>query len=291
MATLLNEKEVNRLYKLLTDDQMEFLNGYLKQSKKSKWLEKLAHRKGIVIHSQMPSKEIWEKLNDWELVEILDGGYGERPYKCECGMTLRYCFVVSHRDENKTYHLGETCLGNYTKLSPDLIKDITIGFHKIDLERDDILKKYQYGWKLPVYLKNFLLLAQLQAQIDVGLPLSDAQVFKIEKEYEKELQQIRREKQMGRIQWTSEQLNTSRTYSKDIPTKTIDRINYNDLIIKHLDQLRVIREHERMITNPSKKMEWKSLQEMVLSLKRNEHFNYSKFLSQMFDLLYYLKLY
>ncbi len=161
MPKPLTENEVNRFIQLLDDRQRAFLEDYVKQSKKSKWLEQLARKKGIVVlQDNMSTTDIWNKINDWELKEILDGGYGERPYRCECGMPLRFCFVVHHRQENKTYRLGETCLTNYTMLSPDLIKDITNGFHTIDLERDDILIKFEWGWQLPEHYE--------------GLPLPDS---------------------------------------------------------------------------------------------------------------------
>ncbi|WP_438494524.1 hypothetical protein [Paenibacillus sp. IHBB 3054] len=34
-------------------------------------------------------------------------------------------------------------------MSAELTKDITNGFHKIDLERDEILLRHEQGWKLP----------------------------------------------------------------------------------------------------------------------------------------------
>ena len=70
MSSPLTEKEVNRLFQLLDDNQMNFLQNYLKQSKKSKWLEKLAHKKGNVLHSSTSADDIWERLNGWELKEI-----------------------------------------------------------------------------------------------------------------------------------------------------------------------------------------------------------------------------
>ncbi|MEK4733515.1 hypothetical protein [Paenibacillus sp. FSL L8-0641] len=58
MPSPLTEKEVNRLFQLLDNNQMNFLQSYLKQSKKSKWLEKLAHKKGIVLHSSTSVDDI-----------------------------------------------------------------------------------------------------------------------------------------------------------------------------------------------------------------------------------------
>jgi hypothetical protein len=293
MPSPLTEKEVNRLFQLLDDNQLIFLQSYLKQSKKSKWLEKLAHKKGIVLHSNVSIDEVWEKLNDWELKEILDGGYGNRPYKCECGITLRYCYIVHHRKENKTYQLGETCLGNYTMMSAELIKDITNGFHKIDLERDEILIRYEQGWDLPTDYNELPLTEDLRTQIDIGLPFSAIQVNKIEKMFQHELLQVRRQKQQERLALLRKRQSTfvmSSGVSSYSQSRT-DTITYEEVIARHLISLKQIREHEHRITYPEMLDKWENLQDMIKDLKRGANFDYSKFLAHMFELLYYLNLY
>ncbi|MDY8025660.1 hypothetical protein [Paenibacillus polymyxa] len=293
MPSPLTEKEVNRLFQLLDDNQMNFLQSYLKQSKKSKWLEKLAHKKGIVLHSSTSVDDIWERLNDWELKEILDGGYGNRPYKCECGITLRYCYIVHHRKENKTYQLGETCLGNYTTMSAELIKDITNGFHKIDLERDEILLRHEQGWKLPPDYNGLILTEDLKIQINIGLPVSSIQENKIEKMFQQELLQIRKQKELARIAQLGKRQSTFTAHSNvsSFSHSRSDYITYDELLSKHLPSLKQIREHEHRITYPVMLEKWNNVQDMIKALKRGENFNYSEFLSQMFELLYYLNLY
>lgn len=293
MPSPLTEKEVNRLFQLLDDNQLIFLQSYLKQSKKSKWLEKLAHKKGIVLHSNISIEEVWGKLNDWELKEILDAGYGNRPYKCECGISLRYCYIVHHRKENKTYQLGETCLGNYTMMSAELIKDITNGFHKIDLERDEILVRYEQDWELPTDYNELHLTEDLRTQIDIGLPFSSIQVNKIEKMFQHELLQVRRQRELDRIEQLRLRQSTlviSSGVSLFSPS-IIQSVTYEDVISQHLANLKLIREHEHRITYPAMLEKWNDLQEMIKNLRREENFDYSKFLTRMFELLYYLKLY
>lgn len=293
MPSPLTEKEVNRLFQLLDDNQLNFLQSYLKQSKKSKWLEKLAHKKGIVLHSNTSIDDIWEKLNDWELKEILDGGYGNRPYKCECGITLRHCYIVHHRMENKTYQLGETCLGNYTMMSAELIKDITNGFHKIDLERDEILIRYEQGWDLPTDYNELPLTENLRTQIDIGLPFSSIQENKIEKMFQQELLQIRRQKELDRLAQLRKRKSTfvMPSNASSFSYSRIESITYEEVISRHLPNLKQIREHEQRITYPIMLEKWNNVQDMIKGLKRGENFDYSKFLSRMFELLYYLNLY
>lgn len=294
MAAPLTEKEVNRLFQLLNDEQLGFLQNYLKQSKKSRWLEKLAHKKGVVLHPDIPIEDIWNKLNDWELKEVLDAGYGNRSYKCECGMPLRFCYIVHHRKENKTYRLGETCLGHYTMMSAELIKDITDGFHKIDLERDGILLRHEKGWELPSVYSLLPLAEEIKTQIVIGLPLSSIQENRIEKRFRQKLIQIRRQKNRERLA----------QLKKDQPTYVFHPgasspphsgnesiITYDEIINAYMPNLMAIKKSEHLLTDLNMLRKWNNLQNMMKALEQGKPFDLSKFLSQMFELLYDLKLY
>ncbi|MFB9277980.1 hypothetical protein [Cohnella cellulosilytica] len=294
MPKPLTENEVNRLTKLLDDRKRTFLEDYVKQSKKSRWLEQLARKKGIVLQDNMSTTDIWSKINDWELKEILDGGYGERPYRCECGMPLRFCYVVHHRQENKTYRLGETCLTNYTMLSPDLIKDITNGFHTIDLERDNILLKFERGWAMPEHYDILPLPEFITQQIEVGLPLSTKQLDKIEQQFKQELQRRRREQEMARLARIREQrfkVASMPRHASGSPIESPEKITYEIVLSRHLDQLKQIRENEVKLNSPQMQTKWHNIQQMIKDLKGGLAFDYSKFLIQMFELLYHLGLY
>jgi Fe2+ or Zn2+ uptake regulation protein len=189
----LTEREVNDILNTLSPEQQEFLSAHLKQGKKSKWLEVLSQKKGIPLSEGMTEEEIEEQMESWVLKEVLDGGFGNKPFRCECGTPLRYQYIVYHTKEKKTYKLGVTCLENYTTLAPELISDIKKGFHTIDLERDELLTKYQ--WKQFFPIEKFLYIEDLPVDIvhqaKIGLPLTDRQidtVFSIKKEYDKKVQ-------------------------------------------------------------------------------------------------------
>ncbi len=293
MASPLTEKEVNRLVQLLNDEQSEFLQSYLKQSKKSKWLEKLAHKKGVVLHPDTSIDEAWDQLDDWELKEILDGGYGNRPYKCECGMALRFCYIVHHRKENKTYRLGETCLGHYTMMSAELIKDITNGFHKIDLERDSILLRYKQGWELPSVYGRLPLAEELKTQIVIGLPLSSIQESRIEKRFKQQLIKIREQNKWHRLAQMKghHPTYTFQPAASPVSHSTIGLITYEEAISKYQSNIDAIRQSSPKITDLLMLRKYNHLQNMFKALKQGELVDESKLLSHMFELLYYLKLY
>ncbi len=293
MASPLTEKEVNRLVQLLNNEQSEFLQSYLKQSKKSKWLEKLAHKKGVVLHPDTSIDEAWDQLDDWELKEILDGGYGNRPYTCECGMALRFCYIVHHRKENKTYRLGETCLGNYTMMSAELIKDITNGFHKIDLERDGILLRYEQGWELPSVYGRLPLAEELKTQIVIGLPLSSIQESRIEKRFKQQLIKIREQNKWHRLAQMKghHPTYTFQPVASPVSHSTIQSITYEEAMSKYQSNINAINESLPKITDLLMLRKYNHLQNMIKALQQGEHVDESKLLSHMFELLYYLKLY
>ncbi len=204
MAQLLSEKEVARILTTLNAEQREFINQYIKQSKKSKWLEILAQKKGIVINIEDEVTNVEEKIDDWILEEVLDSGYGSLFYQCECGRPLRYQYIVRHTSKNKVYKLGETCFEHYTGLSPSIIQDIKKGLHTINEERDDILLRLKNGEAIEVEEYNDIEIPEFYLrQLELGLPLSSKQeaylARKVNEQWKKvqeaRLEKVRRERE------------------------------------------------------------------------------------------------
>lgn len=147
----------------------------------------------VTLSEGMTEAEVEEELDSWVLREVLDGGFGNKPYRCECGTPLRYQYIVLHTKEKKIYKLGEICLENYTNLSPEIISDIKKGFHTIDLERDEILMKYrnQQFFSLEKFRYIETVPEEIIKQVEVGHPLIDRQiqtVYQIKTKYDKEVQ-------------------------------------------------------------------------------------------------------
>lgn len=179
MIKPLTKDEVHQLINALSENQRDFLFENSKQSKKSKWLEVLSHKRAI---SKFSAEEVNDlETDNWVLIDILIGLPGTLPFKCECGRPLNKQYIVLHKGKNKTYKLGETCLTNYTSLSPQIIKDVVREFHLIDLERDEILKKFAdndiFNIKPFIYLKEeSSKVKTIIKQSLLGLPLSDRQI-------------------------------------------------------------------------------------------------------------------
>ncbi|MCD8509721.1 MAG: hypothetical protein LRY73_07495 [Bacillus sp. (in: Bacteria)] len=189
---LLTEEKVSHYMSLLNQSQRDFLQEYIKQSKKSKWLQVLAEKKGISIEGELDFKNLEAKIADWVLVDVRDGGLGKRPYRCACGQKLRFQYIVFHRGKNERLELGSTCFENYTELSPEIVKDIYAGFHSIDLERDEILLKFKNGVRSDFAIYGEMEIPELlQQQVKLGLPLSDRQTEQLHKLWERFLQEKR----------------------------------------------------------------------------------------------------
>lgn len=166
---------------LLNREQREFIEKYGKQGKKSKWIEAIARRKGIIVTEETPYEEIEPLVDDWVLVDVLDSGFGNRHYRCECGRSLRFQYRVLHKKEQKEYGYGVSCFEQHTNLSPDIVKDILKGFHTIDLERDEVLIKFSQGehWNIKPYLHIENIPNEIVEQDRLGLPLTDKQKEKV----------------------------------------------------------------------------------------------------------------
>lgn len=289
--TPLTEAEVDEIYQLLTPKQRKYMDAFTKRSKKSKWLEVLALKKGIIVTEDMDNEQLAEAVDDWILVEILDGGRGNRPFRCECGMPLRYQYIVTHKKQNKTYKLGETCLGNYTRLTPEIIRDIKKGFHSIHLERDELLLKIYRGEKTDI--KEFAGIEIPQSyleQIEHDIPLLDKQLKKLHDQlHAKRMEELQKQRQSERerlkeISYQSRQHRTSKSYtlpyyySYHSSPKTHSHlcISYEELIERHLNELKQIRAKEELIPAGLRK-DWDIIQDIVRAAKRREEVDYSRF--------------
>jgi hypothetical protein len=349
----LTEREVNDILNTLSSEQQEFLSAHLKQGKKSKWLEVLSQKKGIPLSEGMTEEEIEEQIESWVLKEVLDGGFGNKPFRCECGTPLRYQYIVYHTKEKKTYRLGVHCLENYTKISPELVRDIKKGFHTIDLERDEILTKFKH--KQFFAIEKFLYIEDLPEHITnqakIGLPLTAKQietVYHIKKEHDKKVQTKRIYQQFGEPQKAfyeqlprrkkeeviqryikqegfnveipedfqheeiqtfkeigfplldqhlfrlNEYLNAIRQQQQLLRLKQNEmgistKITYEEVIRRHLDTLKKVREKEESIPRGLKN-DWVKIQQQVRELKEEREIDYSSFKLNLSNLVYALKI-
>lgn len=279
----LTQAEVDQIYQNLTPRQKEFMDSYEKRGKKSKWLEALAKKKGIVVYENMSEQELIEKVNDWVLIDILDGGEGNRPFKCECGMPLRYQYIVSHKSKEQIYKLGETCLENYTNLSSEIIRDIKKGFHVINLERDELLLKISKNYKTTLEkYKEIEIPNEFLEQVSFDIPLLNRQERILEKLLRNKWQQQKIKQKQQELIERQKQMASLRTRGNSqfsIKPKLSNFSNcttYEELLELHLEDLQQVRLKEENIPKGLLK-DWIIIQDIVRSAKRNEEIDYVRF--------------
>lgn len=279
------EKEVNQILEKMNQEQRAFIELFISRSKKSKWLEKLAHYKGKVLPKNASVDEAEDILDDWVLKEIKDCGFGNRKLRCECGHSLRFQYIVYHKKQNKICALGSTCFENYTGLSTEVINDIKKGFYHIDLERDELLIEWVKGTKDDLSLYRTLKIAlpdEIVQQNSLGLPLIKRQWSYIDKLYKEfEEQRIEEERNRKYQQLSEEQkawidANFNRDQKSEIlnrirPDKNYETYNTVELeeagiperIIKHiLLELPLISSDEEIINHYLRRQRQKPLQSL-----------------------------
>ena len=193
---LLSKKHLEETMSALTEEQKDYLENRLKIRRKSEWLQILANYKGVDITNDMNVDEIEDKIDDWILIDCLDGGYKRRPYKCDCGQPLRFQYIIQNKKEGEVRKLGENCFEKYLSLPASVIKDVKSGMYNIDLERDEILTKLRQKVFFP--LSNYLHLKippHIIEQYELGLPLLDRQIHLVEKINER----YKEEKKLSRL--------------------------------------------------------------------------------------------
>jgi hypothetical protein len=164
---ILSNAERAKRIKKLTKEQKEALFSSISITHKSEFANILASHKGT------------EK---WEFSKYID--HGERlPYvKCECGRTLRYEFVLSHKESKNERSLGINHLQEELNIPEEIAKEVYKKIHTINYDLDEILEKYKEGWSLSPYIESYIKYSNINIRmdikllIDVQLPLLDRHV-------------------------------------------------------------------------------------------------------------------
>ena len=180
MRKVLSEKETYSLMTALTEEQRQFISNYIVQCKKLKWLDVLSRSKIDFNYKNANTTTVNVEMNEWTLKTIIDGGYGKRPFKCDCGSSLRHQYIVYNNKEDKEYKFGSTCFEEHTNLDAQVAKDIKRGFYLIDIELDEILIKYKkkelFDFSPFLHLKDDPVAADLIKQAKLNIPFSTKQI-------------------------------------------------------------------------------------------------------------------
>lgn len=180
-------EERSEILEDLTEDQRSYLLERLKRGKRTLFSNELARSKGTYSGSD---QELDREINDWEFIELLDGGLGNRPFRCECGMPLRYQYIVKNTETGEIKKFGKDHFEFHTGIPASVVKDIIKGFTQIDFELDEMLYKVMNGWDRKVLTEakavNIELPEEIQELIKLDLPLLNRQINRLYRMIQKE---------------------------------------------------------------------------------------------------------
>ncbi|MDP4092548.1 MAG: hypothetical protein Q8920_04235 [Bacillota bacterium] len=197
----MDKNDLKKTYLSLTEEQKKVLDGYIKRGLKTKWLNSWAEKLGSVLTEEEldnPDKTI-ESLLEWQLIEYEDNIIVDGNLKCECGRSLRRRYTILHKPTGKIYKLGVIHFEQHTDMSPEMVRLITKGLQKIDLEKEELLEKVKNKWRLPFSIPFDMPVPNDMAdQLRVKLPLLNRQEKRLQvllneykEEQEKELERKR----------------------------------------------------------------------------------------------------
>jgi hypothetical protein len=176
----LSRNQRNYILQNLTPRQRTYLEEKMKRGKRTVFSNELIKGKGTYTSSD---QELEEEILEWEFIDLLDGGEGNRPYKCECGMSLRFQYIVRNFKTGEIKKFGRNHFEFHTGIPANIVKDIIKGFEQIDYELDEILYKVDNGWNSSVVTKaidyKIEIPTDIKEHIHLQLPLLDKQVNRL----------------------------------------------------------------------------------------------------------------
>lgn len=172
---LLSAAERDELLLQLNNEQYAYVIDFLKRGKKTVFANVMAKEKGFYLEEYLTDEERAELINDWILIDFIDGGpdwNSHKRLKCECGRVIRYQYIVKNYQRGIIKHFGETHFQEHTGLPANIVKEIINRFNRIDYELDEILIKIRDGWSLNVVIQdNVKLPNDIQEHLSLNLPL------------------------------------------------------------------------------------------------------------------------
>jgi hypothetical protein len=184
MYKILSRELIEEAYKLLNQEQKIFLENYVKRGKKTQWLNSWAKKLGAALtEEELDDPEAsMNKLLKWVLLEYEEAEARTGEMRCECGRALKYRYTIKNLETGKLYRLGIIHLQQHTGLNPELVREISKGLSKIDLEKDEILSKVLENREFPFNVPEGLEIPRdIKLQLNIGLPLLDSQEKRLKK--------------------------------------------------------------------------------------------------------------
>lgn len=199
----LSQAERNELLSIVTPEQKDYLLNKVKRGRRTIFGNIMVEEKVQAIRSVDIDLQGDERnVEDWDIIEYVDFGPGNRLGKCACNITLRFMFTVQHKRTNKTITYGKDHLRAFLNLPIKDIEAVMAGLKTIDYELDELLVKIKdddYGYEILEEIPEEIELPKnINEHVEYQIPLLNRQIKKIEQEvnkyYAEELEKVKNEK-------------------------------------------------------------------------------------------------
>lgn len=190
MYESLSQKERDRLLSLASEEQQDFLLNKVKRGRKTIFGNIMMNEKINAIRSVDITLTQDEKdVMDWDIIDFVDFGKGNRLGKCACGISLRFMFTVQHNKTGKTIEYGKVHLSDFLNINVKDINGLINNLYVIDYELDELLQKIEsndYGYEIYEQVSKKIDVSEdIKHHIQANVPLLERQINRLYSDFKK----------------------------------------------------------------------------------------------------------
>lgn len=184
MSYELTIEQRDQIMAKLTEEQRHFIHHELVRSRRTLFARQLARVKCQFIPEDAEFEEIEAFIEEWDYQGFTDSGEVSPLTKCECGRSLRYQHKVLHVPTGTIRYFGIEHLQLHTGIDAKAVSSILKGFDVLDGEMNELLVKFQSGWRIEqhVYLplpEDLDIPHDIAEHIRLELPLLGRQLIRL----------------------------------------------------------------------------------------------------------------
>lgn len=190
MFKLLSQKEREHLLSQASEEQQDFLLNKVKRGKRTIFGNIMMNEKINAIRSiDITLTQDEKDVMDWDIIDFVDFGKGNRFGKCACGISLRFMFTVQHTKTGKTIEYGKVHLSDFLNIDVKDINGLINNLHVIDYELDELLQKIEskdYGFEIYEQVSDKIDVSKdIKQHIQANVPLLERQINRLYSEFKK----------------------------------------------------------------------------------------------------------
>lgn len=184
MYKSLSQKEREGLLSLASKEQRDFLLNKVKRGRRTSFGNIMLNEKINAIKSvDLKLNEDEKDVVDWNIIDFIDYGKGNRFGKCACGISLRFMFTVQHIKTGKTIPYGKDHLSEFLNIDVKDVRGLIKELNGFDYELDELLQKIEsndYGYEIyDKVSEKFDVSKDIKQHIEANIPLLERQINRL----------------------------------------------------------------------------------------------------------------